>query len=310
MKCITPILLFFFSGFCCAQNLVPNPSFEEYYDCSMPGYFNNVKYWVNPTGYSPDYLNPCDPAINGFGVPQNGYGYQNARTGVAYVGLISMIETDGREYIQTELTEALTAGKQYSVAFYVSLADHSLYSSNDIGAYFSNTPVSVSHSWVLPYTPQISNNPVTNPLTDTLGWTEVSGIFMALGGEKYMTIGNFKEDLFTDTMHFNWGANRSYHYIDDVSVICLDCAVGISETTIDSRISIFPNPASDYLTIDMKTQSINSFQVYDITGRLIKTNNTNFSYTHTLDISDFSKGIYLLRINSNSSIINYKFYKQ
>src|SRR5690554_283943 len=172
-----------------AQNLVPNPSFETYSQCPDPATVDPMPDnmidlatgWNNPTGYTPDYFNACvEDTFNSNNVPYTWAGFQHARTGNGYAGIISMIETEGREYIQTELTESLIAGKQYSVTFYVSLCEISTYAANNIGAYFSDTPVSVSHSWVLPYTPQISNNPFTNQLTDTLGWTEVSGVFTAL----------------------------------------------------------------------------------------------------------------------------------
>ena len=130
-------------------NLVSNGSFEEYSQCPDPATLdpmpdNMIELatgWDNPTGYSPDYFHSCVVIANGLGVPQNGYGHQNARTGNAYAGLISMIETDGREYIQTQLATQLIAGKQYVVTFYVSLAESCLYSSNNMGTYFSNTPV-------------------------------------------------------------------------------------------------------------------------------------------------------------------------
>lgn len=191
-----------------AQNLVPNPSFETYSQCPDPATIDPMPDnmidlatgWNNPTGWTPDYFAACVSETSGYNVPNSGWGFQNARTGNAYAGLVSAaISANAREYIQTELTESLIAGKQYSVTFYVSLSERCTYASNNIGAYFSDTPVSVSHSWVLPYTPQISNNPFTNPLTDTLGWTEVSGVFTSVGGEKYMTIGNFNDDATTDT---------------------------------------------------------------------------------------------------------------
>src|SRR5690554_3199107 len=191
-----------------AQNLVPNPSFETYSQCPDPATLDPMPNdmmelatgWNNPTGYTPDYFHACVNLPNSFGVPTNGYGSQDARTGNAYAGLITMYgETEAREYIQTELTESLIAGKQYLVTFYVCLGKVCTYAANNIGAYFSNTSVSVSHSWVLPYIPQISNNPFTNPLTNMVGWTEVSGVFTAVGGEQYMIIGNFNSYASTDT---------------------------------------------------------------------------------------------------------------
>ena len=299
-----------------AQNLVPNGSFEVYSQCPDPATVdpmpaNMVELatgWGNPTGYTPDYFAAC--VTSNFGIPTNDYGFQNARTGNAYAGLISMYgETEAREYIQTQLTTSLIAGKQYLVTFYVCLGKVCTYSANDIGAYFSNMPVSVAHSWVLPYTPQISNNPVTNPLTDKVGWTEVSGVFTAQGGEQYMTIGNFNSYASTDTTNTPdsspwWEA--SYHYIDDVSVVCLDCPVGISETSIDSKISIFPNPATDYLNINFDDVYPEKITLFNNMGETLLVEN-QLSENAQINVSEYQSGIYFLKIETKENSITKRF---
>ena len=300
-------------------NLVPNGSFEEYSQCpdlaTLNPYPNTLLElatgWTNPTSYSPDYFNTCVPTTTGeYGKPKNGWGFQNARTGNGYAGLVTMIETDGREYIQTQLTTPLIAGKQYLVTFYVSLSHRCTYSSNDIGAYFSNSSVSVTHSWVLPYNPQISNNPVTNPLTDTLSWTEVSGVFTAFGGEKYMNIGNFNDDVSTDTTNkpylpSSWWTG-SYHYIDDVSVICLDCSVGISETEIENKVNIFPNPVSDYLNIKFDDIYPEKITLFNAMGETLFVKN-QLSGNTQINVSDYQAGIYFLKIETKENSVSKRF---
>jgi len=301
-----------------AQNLVPNGSFEVYSQCPDPATVdpmpdNMIELatgWNNPTGWTPDYFAACVSETSGYNVPNSGWGFQNARTGSAYAGLVSMAETDAREYIQTELTENLVTGKQYLVTFYVSLTERCTYASNNIGAYFSNTPVSVSHSWVLPYTPQISNNPFTNPLTDMVGWTEVSGVFTALGGEQYMIIGNFNDDASTDTTHkpvlpSPWWTG-SYHYIDDVSVVCLDCTVGISETEIDSKINVSPNPATDYLNINFDDIYPERITMFNSVGETLLVEN-QLSENTQINVAEYKAGIYFLRIDTKDFSITKRF---
>ncbi len=321
MKNLLLILIFVLSSLntYSQQNLVPNGSFETYSQCPDPATVdpmpNNMidlaTGWGNPTGWSPDYFATCVSETSGYNVPNSGWGFQNARTGSAYAGLVSAaISANSREYIQTELTTPLIAGEQYLVTFYVSLSEICTYASNNIGAYFSTTPVSVAHSWVLPYTPQISNNPVTNPLTDTLGWTEVSGVFTALGGEQYMIIGNFNDDASTDTTNkpylpSPWWTG-SYHYIDDVSVVCLDCTVGISETILDSKISIFPNPATDYLTINFDDIYPERITMFNSMGETILVKN-QLSGNTQINVADYQAGIYFLRIDTKDFSITKRF---
>jgi hypothetical protein len=57
------------------------------------------------------------------------------------------------------------------------------------------------------------------PLTNSTGWTLVSGIFLASGGEDHITIGSFHDDASTSTVPGPgvWPGG-AYYYIDDVSV--------------------------------------------------------------------------------------------
>lgn len=117
-------------------NLVPNGSFEDYWQCpSVETEFDiYVKYWYNPTSNSPNYLHPCAGSELGTvpGVPWNYTGYQFARTGDAYAGLIAfadyfdtfnLLTQNLREYIGSPLTVPLETDSLYCVEFYVSLAN-------------------------------------------------------------------------------------------------------------------------------------------------------------------------------------------
>lgn len=73
-------LIFLFSVCGYAQNLVPNPSFEDTLQCPN-GDFNNIKFWINPTSATPDIFNSC--STDGFtGVPVNYFGNQSASMGL------------------------------------------------------------------------------------------------------------------------------------------------------------------------------------------------------------------------------------
>jgi hypothetical protein len=290
------------------ENLVPNGSFENYTVCPNSGNENieSALYWYNPTGATPDYYNACaTDIIYGFSVPKNGLGYQNAKSGVAYAGLLSMAETDAREYIQAVLIDSLIAGTSYTVKFYASVADSSSYAANNIGAYFSTNPVSATHSWVLPYTPQIENNPLTTPLDDRYGWTEVSGTFIAQGGEKYITIGNFNNDLNTDTTVYPDGSTwiiGSYHYIDDVSVT-QTFPSSVNEFN-QTQISVYPSPSNGIFYVNSPTL-IESLTVYSASGQVIFTQSSKAN-SFQVDLTQFSEGVYYVNISSHNSIITKK----
>ncbi len=287
------------------QNLVPNPSFENMVTCPNAGFtdISSTANWYNPTGYSPDYYNACATDTNyGCSVPKNGFGYQTARTGVAYAGIILHIATDGREYIQVQLTDSLRLGKHYSVSFFVALADSCNYSTNNVGLLLSTSPVSSASLLYLPYTPQIQNNNLTNPLTTPNTWIQISDTIIASGGERFITIGNFNNDVSTDTTHLNNGTNWtsfSYYYIDDVSIILLDTATGFGfYERNDVDINIFPNPTNDYLTIK-STEQIKTVDLINVFGQSLG----SFTLTQSEETINFSKypsGEYYIRIRTKS----------
>ena len=121
-----------------AQNLVPNPSFEEYTTCP-DNYYMLPTDWYSCSG-TPDYFNSCD-STGDYSVPNNGDGNQIAFNGVGYVGLYtvyySFMNGDYKEYIGCLLKTPLIIGAKYYISFYVSLADISNCASNNIGLLFS-----------------------------------------------------------------------------------------------------------------------------------------------------------------------------
>jgi len=220
-----------------AQNLVPNPSFETFTNCPLgPGQLmGNVQSWSTPDTASPDYYNSCYIPIlamlPSMDVPSNIQGYQNARTGDAYAGIISAENTfslnaDYREYIQVQLTSPLVTGTNYCIEFYWSLADMSPHYVQEIGVYLSSSQINLLQSTTLAYTPQLEQT--GTPLDDTTNWVLFQQQYVATGGEEFIIIGNFRNPSNTTLGNTNISCNVlstpspggcfAYYYIDDVSV--------------------------------------------------------------------------------------------
>lgn len=226
------------------ENLVYNGSFEEHIGCpdriDALGIMRGVDAWWQPTTGSSDYFNTCGGKESG--VPRNKMGNQTAHTGDAYCGIYCS-QVAYREYLQTELREPLKAGCRYRISFFVSLADKSPHAVATIGALFTPDMIADASSDILKHReiveigggqtasiatflePQVVN-PLQNVLADTKGWTEITSVFTAKGGEHYLTIGNFADFNHSGaTDMFNAAAvlQGAYYYIDDVSVTCLSC---------------------------------------------------------------------------------------
>ena len=135
---------------------------------------------------------------------------------------------------------------------YLNLNNESKYTSDKVGMYFTNTPYACNQAMPTPQvipplnvTPQIVNT-AGNFITDTLNWMKVSGSFTATGNEQYLTIGNFANDVSTNTVVVNASAGVTivYFYIDDVSLEEIIPAQTIKDSTICLNDSITLAPAS------------------------------------------------------------------
>lgn len=108
MKKIICILSILYSHIGIAQNLVPNPSFEDTVHCPIgQGLIDEAQGWYH-AGYSVDYFNPCANASGASnGVPNNWVGSQLAYDGNSYVGMVTYVvffQQGVREHMGVQLT--------------------------------------------------------------------------------------------------------------------------------------------------------------------------------------------------------------
>ena len=239
MKSIFIIILLLFVLFqSSAQNLVPNPSFEDTVQCPWTdsgigyGYAAN---WFQPTPGSSDLFHTCS-----WSVPQNFFGFQLANTGDAYAGLYTFYNdtnwTSYREYMSVRLIDSLLSGVNYYVSFYISRAD-SMHYASQVGLLLSDDSLNSGNWTNLNYTAQCET---PTYVIDKTNWTKVECVYTANGGEKFLTIGNFRNDLNSDTTStfdggLDWNTDyiAAYYFIDDVCIstdsnIC-NVSVGIQE---------------------------------------------------------------------------------
>jgi len=305
----------------CQFNLVPNPSFEAFDTCpNSAGQIYRALGWTSPTQTSPDYHHTC---TNGnpwnIGVPQNVHGYQNAKDGNGYVGIISYtinslgIITNFREYIQIELFDTLVTGQEYYVRFFVSPGDSCRFTTNSVGAYFSNMKIdTIIYPFTpLPYSPQIQNS-LSNNLNDRNVWKEVSGTFIASGDEKFLILGNFNDTANTILTYNNWDTISlipfAVHYIDDILVTPLDSLTSLNSQNLHHQeplISINPNQIS----ISSEFGMIECL-IYNGMGQIVYKYSGFRKYLLEIESNNYSQGFYYISIKSqNGSLYNLKLFK-
>lgn len=210
-----------------AQNLIKNPSFEQFDHCPkrLGNFDADVVSWSTPTDGSTDYFHACSTSM---GTPENFNGEQPAEFGEGYAGLYLYAPDDYREYLQAELIRPLEKGKTYQVSFYVSLAERSDFAINEFGLLFAKDQLEIPIKKVLSkshwyrqrgnaYTYMEIGYP--NFYADTQDWIPVSTRFVANGTEKYMILGNFKNNARTRKFKTEYTAKQgAYYYVDRVEV--------------------------------------------------------------------------------------------
>ncbi|MCB9186978.1 MAG: T9SS type A sorting domain-containing protein [Flavobacteriales bacterium] len=295
-----------------AQNLVPNPSFEDYTECpENTGQIINALPWYSVRS-SCDYYHEC--GSNGASIPINYGGGGYARTGKAYAGLkvwcVNDISGINREVLGVPLIETLVEGEVYRVEFYLSMSDSMWYASKDVGAYFSVQQPDSDNDSIESCQPQVRYD--GDFITDREGWTRVSGSFVAAGGERFLSIGNFDKYEDTETLFVPGGGVNPWHsniywscseyFIDDVSVVP-DSITGINDELEikNDELSVYPNPNTGAFTVELKLQEGEAaqLQLWNLAGQQVLAQQLG-NGINAIEI-DAPQGLYLYNITVNGT---------
>lgn len=243
------------------QNLVPNHDFDHYLRCpDGRGEIKQAAPWYTPNLKTTDFAHQC--AGDGFaGIPENNWGSAFPTSGRGYAGIRTWLDPDRsgenyREYLAVELTDSLEAGVAYFVSFNVSVGDSAMYTSDDLGLYISHD--TIPNLNVLPFEPQIAQEE-GQIISLATGWRKISGQYIAVGGEKHIVIGNFKNDQETTLLRRNVveGVATTYFYIDEV--IIEPCAPRFPEELLLASDTAFCPGGS----VELKTASDVSFARFE-----------------------------------------------
>ncbi len=185
------------------------------------------------------------------------------------------------------------------------MANFSLFSITKFDAYLSNDSLLYTspNLYKIPLNPQIQYN---GRIDDTLNWIEVTGNYTAVGGERFLTLGNFQDGLLCDSLRTNvttFLCCYSYYYIDDVSLE-LDTLSSIEENTY-ANFQLYPNPAKNIITIS-SPQLLEEIIVLDLSSKILF-QQISSSATATLDLTTLEDGIYIVQCKfKNGAIIHKK----
>ena len=85
-----------------------------------------------------------------------------------------------------------------------------------------------------------------------------------------------------------------------------NCFLGADDSQVDLEYSVYPNPASDLLNINVSNVGSNDMiVVYNILGEEVK-NETLSNGLNVLSVSDLNNGVYFYSIVRNNEIVETK----
>ena len=339
------ILSLFFLKNSTAQNLILNPGFEEHWgNCipfnistfeidtglNMPSGFCGLKYWnsVSTTG-----IQGGSTKINNFSfhLPEGCRGiakkiYPHSDSCCVNLALYCPYNTfsgggggyNYRELLEGRLIKPMVNGHHYVFSVWVHLMDTIFWSSTDIGkivainsfsALFSDTLIRTNQVFpnITHYTPQVQINQL---VADTAHWVNLTDTFQCEGGgEKYVILGNFKSDghfqvQLVDSLCPHQMA--SVYFFDDVSLIDLDSASGVEGIKKEIGFVIYPNPATNQLTVSGIQFSGNTkVEIENVLGQVMVSLSNHLTTDNCqLTTANLPSGIYILKTTDEKGFVH------
>ncbi len=102
-----------------------------------------------------------------------------------------------------------------------------------------------------------------------------------------------------------------YAALADGTVIQLPAIsiANVEDKSSDQSLLLYPHPANEYITIDTGGAVIDWVNLYTVDGTLIKSLNRIEDSTFKFDLRDVATGAYLLKINTNSGLVDWPLLK-
>jgi hypothetical protein len=112
-------------------------------------------------------------------------------------------------------------------------------------------------------------------------------------------------DVYRDSVHhkliaINGPDSTALGDFYDYSILSRD------DTLIDYNVRVYPNPVSDYITVDNNFPNPMSLNVSNISGQMIYTDEISGSSTNTINVDRLTPGLYIVNLFNDQQNLHYK----
>lgn len=221
------------------NNLVENPSFEVADKIKKLNKLKKIEVangWSSPTAMKADLYSTQAKEVATIPNNKQGREFPLGDEEGNYAGIVaySYNNKEPRTYLQTELIGPLKKDVEYCVKYHVSLSDLSKYGVNNLGMYISKDPIEIETKEDIIFQKEKELAKVVIPSNNEVkiaryGFEPICGVFKASGKERFIIIGNFKNNKDTKYEKLKKKADikgtqfpKAYYYVDQVEVFVLE----------------------------------------------------------------------------------------
>lgn len=126
----------------------------------------------------------------------------------------------------------------------------------------------------------------------------------AANGHMYVTTVSNSGSTFSSL----WNYDGSYDFEEASASSNVNTVVGIEEVNLSAGVSVYPNPANDFINVayGLTNNSVVTVDVINVLGERVMTEYVGSqaagNYTSRLDVSNLSAGVYMLNVTINGTV--------
>ena len=105
-----------------------------------------------------------------------------------------------------------------------------------------------------------------------------------------------------------WNYDGTYNFAEASAPSLVNTVVGIEEVNLSAGVSVYPNPANDFINVayGLTNNSVVTVDVINVLGERVMTEYVGSqaagNYTSRLDVSNLSAGVYMLNVTINGTV--------